>query len=57
MKGGIFCRRLSRTTSGIGGPTEVHLAIVPEPFRRVAMARVDVFQGNGEMNEIKVKIF
>ena len=39
-----------------GGPTEVHLAIVPEPLRRIAMVRIDVFQGNGEMDEIKVKI-
>jgi len=47
---------LRRTTSEIGGPTEVHLAIVPEPLRRITMARIDVFQGNGEMNEKKIKI-
>jgi hypothetical protein len=37
-------------------PTEVHPAIIPVPFRRVAMARIDVFQGNREVNEIKIEI-
>ena len=36
--------------------TEVHFAIVTEPLRRVTMVRINVFQGDGEVDQEEVEI-
>lgn len=37
-------------------PTEVHFAIVTEPLRRITVLRIDVLQGDREVDQEEVKV-